>query len=96
VGGGRGERRVKRWGFGGLGGGRGDGRVVVGGVLVGRVLKADSGGLGSVVVVVVVRWAWSGRRKVGGRWETWVGGWSSARLKGELSMLRDMMQVSMG
>ena len=33
----------------------------------GRWLKADSGGLGSVVVVDVVRWARRGRRKVGGR-----------------------------
>lgn len=49
MGGGRGERRVRRWGLGG------DGMVVVGEVLGGRVVKADSGGLGSVVVVVVVR-----------------------------------------
>ena len=33
----------------------------------GRWLKADSGRLGSVVVVDVVRWARRGRRKVGGR-----------------------------
>lgn len=69
MGGGRGERRDVRWGFG-RGGeveGGGAGVVYVGVCLVGRWLKAASGGFGSVVVVLVVRRERNGRRKVGRR-----------------------------
>lgn len=85
---GRGEWR---WGIDGWVGRRGDG-VVVGRGLLGREVKADSGGLGSVVVVVVVRRArrGRGRREIGGWWESWEEGWSSARFRGVLNLLRDM------
>lgn len=56
------------------------------------VLKADSWGDGSVVVVVVVRRARRGRRNVGGRWEDWDKDWSSIRPRGELIMLRDIVK----
>lgn len=74
----------------------GDGVAVeVGGGLLGREVKADSGGLGSVVVVVIVRRArrGRGRREVGGWWESWEEGWSSARFRGVLNLLRDMVVV---
>ena len=73
MGGGSGERRVRRCGRcggvvgGGGGGGGGLGTELVGVCEVGVGLKDASGGLGSVVVVTVVRRARKGRRNVGGR-----------------------------
>lgn len=77
MGGGRGERRVRRWGrCGGRGGGGGGLEMVFVGVWdVGAGLKDASGGFGSVVVVQVVRRARRGRRKVGGRRMVCWGGW---------------------
>lgn len=89
VGWGRGGRRGWRWGEGWLGGRGGDGVVWVGVSFVGMVLKADSGGLGSIVAVVVVSRARRGGRTVGGRWVRWEGGWRSSRRRGEMM---DMMR----
>lgn len=73
------------------------------------MLKAESGGVGSLVVVLVVRCALRVRRLIGGReevcdddlkmargeWSLWQGDWNSARLAVEPNMLAAMLYLGM-